>query len=328
MKKILTLLILFLFINISDCLSQEQNQEPVIDSINGIEIISEWSNFLDSAQIAYPDQVKEIILSEKLNMKGVNNPMLAYYKGSEFGDYFYFTFTGSGGKHFDFGSGDNNLGDIPFTEHDTEIKSELIGKKFIIHWELKTAHFNCCEGSMDLYKGDFPSILSIEYYKYPGTDSCNISIDNKSIIYDYSSYKVIVKGNTNAVGENIQVYNNQDIEFLNLGNGMYYFFLGIVDDFLILDSGTGSARGLHVIDLISSKEIFTASNYGPDVEILDSKLIFYDKVEIINEKDKPECSQDLINIGYEFLGYSEKQIYDLNKKELFRTGIYKCQYFE
>ena len=81
-------------------------------------------------------------------------------------------------------------------------------------------------------------------------------------------------------------------------------------------------------NLVSSKEIFTASNYGPDVEILDSKLIFYDKVEIINEKDKPECSQDLINIGYEFLGYSEKQIYDLNKKELFRTGIYKCQYFE
>ena len=153
-------------------------------------------------------------------------------------------------------------------------------------------------------------------------------MDNKSMIYNYSSYKVIVNDNIDAVGENIQVYNNQNIEFLNLGINMSYYFLGIVGDFLILDSGTGSVRGVHVIDLISSKEIFNGTNYGSGVQILDSKLIFYDKVEIINEKDKPECSQDLINIGIEFLGYSEKLIYDLSNRELQRTGIYKCQYFE
>ena len=296
-------------------------------SENGLDIISEWSNLLDSSQMTYPENVKEIIMAEKLNMKGVNNPIFARYKGSEFGDYFYFFFT-YGSKTFDFGSGKNNLGNIPFTKYDTEIKSELIGKEFIIHWEWTSTAFNCCEGGMDLYHGDFPSIVSIDFYKYPGTDSCNVSIDNKSMIYDYSSYQVVVNDNIDAVGENIQVYNNQDIEFLNLGKGMSYYFIGIVGDLLILDSGTGSVRGIHIIDLISSKEIFTGTDFGEGFKILDSKLIFYDKVENINEEDKPECSQELINIGVEFLGYSEKLIYDLTKKQLLRTGIYKCQYFE
>jgi len=296
-------------------------------SENGLDIISVWSNLLDSSQMTYPENVKEIIMAEKLNMKGVNNPIFARYKGSEFGDYFYFFFT-YGSKTFDFGSGKNNLGNIPFTEYDTEIKSELIGKEFIIHWEWTSTAFNCCEGGMDLYHGDFPSIVSIDFYKYPGTDSCNVSIDNKSMIYDYSSYQVVVNDNIDAVGENIQVYNNQDIEFLNLGKGMSYYFIGIVGDLLILDSGNGSVRGIHIIDLISSKEIFTGTDFGEGFKILDSKLIFYDKVENINEEDKPECSQELINIGVEFLGYSEKLIYDLTNKKLLRTGIYKCQYFE
>ena len=285
------------------------------------------NNILDSLQITYPDQVKEIILSEKLAMKDVPNPIISLYKGSEFGDYFYFLFS-SGGKIFDFGNGTNNLGNIPFTEYDIELKSELIGKKFIIHWEWIKKSFNCCEGRMNLYIGDFPSIVKIDFYEYPGTDSCDISIDNKSIIYDYYNYKVIVQNNIDNVGEKIQVYNHQDFQILNLGLGMSYYFLGIVGDFLILDSGTGSVRGVHVVDLINGKEIFSGTNYGPDLEILDDKLIFYDKVEFVKEKDKPECPQHLIDIGFEFLGYSEKLIYDLTKKEMFRTDIYKCQYFE
>ena len=304
-------------------------------SENGIDIISEWSNVLDSSQMTYPENVKEIIMAEKLNMKGVSNPIVAIYKGSEFGDFFYFFFTYHQ-KTLDFGSGKNNLGNIPFTEYDTEIKSELIGKKFIIHWEWTSTAFNCCEGGMDLYQGDFPSIVSIDFYKYPGTDSCSVSIDNKSMIYDYFYYKVIVNDNIDTtkdgiyrdVGEKIQVYNNQDIIFQNLGKKMAYYFIGIVGDLLILDSGTGPGRGIHIIDLISRKEIFTGNDAGNGVKISDSKLIFYEKVENINEEVKPECSQELINIGVEFLGYSEKLIYDLTKKELLRTGTYKCQYFQ
>ena len=311
-------------------------KSEVYYSKNGLDIISEWSNVLDSSQMTYPENVKEIIKNEKLNMKGVSNPIFAKYKGSEFGDFFYFFFT-YGGKTFDFGSGKNNLGNIPFTKYDTEIKSELIGKEFIIHWEWKSTAFNCCEGGMDLYHGDFPSIVSIDFYKYPGTDTCSVSIDNKSMIYDYFYYKVIVNDNIDTttkdgiydpVGENIQVYNNQDIEFLNLGKGMSYYFIGIVGDLLILDSGAGLGRRIHIIDLISSKEIFTGTDFGDGVKILDSKLIFYDKVENINEEDKPECSQDLINAGVEFFEYTEKLIYDLTKKELLRTGTYKCQYFQ
>ena len=329
MKKLLLFLLYLPLIGIGQNLGTDNGElKSELDYLEiGVEISSEWSNLLDSSKMTYPKRVRDIILAEKLNMKGVSNPMFAQYKGSEFADNFYFFFT-NGIKTFDFGSGNNNLCNIPFTEYDTEIQSELIGKEFIIHWEFISTGFNCCEGSMDLYQGEFPSIVSIDFYKYPGTDSCNVSIDNKSMIYDYSSYNVIVNDNIDDVGENIQVYNSQDVEVLNIGPGMPFYFIGIVSNFLILDSGTGSVRGVHVIDLVSAKEIFTGTDFGGGVKILDSKLIFYDKVDDINEKDKTECSQDLINIGVEFLGYSEKLIYDLKKKDIFRTGIYKCQYFE
>ena len=112
-----------------------------------------------------PDEVKNITSELKENMKNVSNPIIATYLGSEIGDYFYFPFTGVDGKYFDFGNGNNNYGDIPFGENDLEMNSELIGKKFTIYWGWNLAEFYCCEGRMDIYKADFPSILSIVYHQ-------------------------------------------------------------------------------------------------------------------------------------------------------------------
>ena len=111
MKQLLFILLSTIIISILGCQEKQnnngyQNRDIIIDSIS--EIKSEWSNFLDSSQMSYPDMVKEILWSEKQKMKGVNNPMIATYLGSEFGDYFYFNFRGSGGKYFDFGRSKNN----------------------------------------------------------------------------------------------------------------------------------------------------------------------------------------------------------------------------
>ena len=101
----------------------------------------------------------------KFKDKQATYSIIATYLGSELNDYLTFGFKGDDGKYYDFSNCKNNLGDIPFTHYDSEIKSELIGKKFIINWRWKTCTYNCCEGEMDLHEDDFPSILSIKYHK-------------------------------------------------------------------------------------------------------------------------------------------------------------------
>ena len=112
-----------------------------------------------------PDDVKRVLFEIKEEMKDATNPIIATYLGSELHDYFYFPFKTDDGKIYDFAYGDNSLGEIPFGDNDFDIKSDLVGKKFIIHWKWKQSFFNCCEGRMDLYKADFPSIFKIEYVK-------------------------------------------------------------------------------------------------------------------------------------------------------------------
>ena len=115
-------------------------------------------------QTYLPDEVKRIILDLEEKMKDVNNPIIGTYLGSELHDYFYFPFKSIDGKVYDFAYGDNNLGDISFGDNDALVDSELVGKRFRIYWGWKPSSFNCCEGGMDLYRANLPSILRIEYY--------------------------------------------------------------------------------------------------------------------------------------------------------------------
>jgi hypothetical protein len=50
-------------------------------------------------------------------------------------------------------------------------------------------------------------------------------------------------------------------------------------------------------------------------------------METIKESEKPECPQELIDIGYG-IDYVEKLIYDIDKGKMKRTGEYQCWYFE
>ena len=112
-----------------------------------------------------PSDVKKYISEINEKMNNVDNPLIATYLGSEIGDYLYFPFIGMDGKYFDFGNGNNNYGGIPFSENDLEIDSDLIGKKFTIYWQWSSTSFYCCEGRMDEYITELPSITYIDYYK-------------------------------------------------------------------------------------------------------------------------------------------------------------------
>lgn len=105
------------------------------------------------------------VQGNKYKDKDTTYSIMATYLGASLNDYYYFPFKGEDGTYFDFAYGKNYLGDIPFDNYDAEMKSELIGKKFIINWTWKSSSYPCCEGQMNNTEDYIASILSIEYHK-------------------------------------------------------------------------------------------------------------------------------------------------------------------
>jgi len=151
------------------------------------------------------------------------------------------------------------------------------------------------------------------------------------ITYDDDSYRVIITP-LPELGSIIKVYDKQktskDPNQSKIYGGAEAYFVDIVENLMILDYGSGPDRSFEVYDL-QSQEAVIGGDYNDEegVTIKNSKIYFSQKVEIINERDKPECPQHLIDIGYG-LGYIEKLIYNTNKGKLERTGIFKCRYFQ
>ena len=104
------------------------------------------------------------VQGNKYKNKDTTYSIIATYLGASFNDYYYFPFKAQDSTYFDFAYGKNYLGDIPFDDYDAEMKSELIGKKFIINWTWKSSSYPCCEGQMNNTEDYIASILNIEYH--------------------------------------------------------------------------------------------------------------------------------------------------------------------
>lgn len=70
---------------------------------------------------------------EMENIEPKGEKLIATFEYVELGDYFHFVFSDENGKYWDFGSGENELGEYYFG--DDIPNEELVGKKFEIYWE-------------------------------------------------------------------------------------------------------------------------------------------------------------------------------------------------
>jgi hypothetical protein len=94
--------------------------------------------------------------------KAVPNPLVAKLTTVEMGDYFHLIFEDGSGKAYDFGDGDNNLGDLKlYDENEMTANPKMIGKSFTITWDWKVSSFYCCEGEMNAVKAKVPSITRL-----------------------------------------------------------------------------------------------------------------------------------------------------------------------
>ena len=133
------------------------------------------------------------VQGNKYKNKDTTYSIIATYLGASLNDYYYFPFKAQDGTYFDFAYGKNYLGDIPFDHYDAEMKSELIGKKFIINWTWKSSSYPCCEGQMNNTEDYIASILNIEYHNNDSQNKKMSLIKNIDIKKtSYQLYKNLV----------------------------------------------------------------------------------------------------------------------------------------
>ena len=167
MKNIIIILTLIMIFGCNINIKEKNNQ-------TNVNIIQNDDENKMSEEIKENGSTQEIIDREihvysrvqgnKYKNKDTTYTIIATYLGASLNDYYYFPFKSHDSTYFDFAYGKNYLGDIPFDHYDAEMKSKLIGKKFIINWTWKSSSYPCCEGQMNNTEDYIASIISIDYH--------------------------------------------------------------------------------------------------------------------------------------------------------------------
>ena len=180
---------------------------------------------------------------------------------------------------------------------------------------------------------------------FPGTDSCYISTEGGSKIYNYDSYQITttdlgyITGYADVFGEQIKIfYKDGESSELTIGNNEEILFGGVIQDYMIIKQGGMGDPGedmFLVFDLKNQKYVFAGTTYYYEYKIVNSKIEFYEVIHLNYEESqkftKPKCSSELDALSKQYpgsIGYVEKLIYDIATQQLERTGIYKCAYFQ
>ena len=211
---ILTLAMIF-GCNINSKEKTDQTNVSIIKNDDGNKLSEEIKKNGEPQEIADREiHLYSRVQGNKFKDKDTTYSIIATYLGASLNDYYYFPFKAEDGTFFDFAYGKNYLGDIPFDHYDSEMKSELIGKKFIINWTWKSSSYPCCEGQMINTEDYIASILSIEYHKQDSLNKKmrlikNIDINNTS----YQLYENLVffghdTINTTRTTESISIFKN------------------------------------------------------------------------------------------------------------------------
>ena len=276
MKNVISILILIITFGCNENRKNNiyQKKANVIDSIN----INDDALMLKGI-IKYEEKDIELNTEiSEINKKDTKATysIVATYLGSAINDYYLFGFEGEDGKYYDFSNCKNNLGDIPFTNYDIEINSELIGKKFIINWRWKTCTYNCCEGEMNLYEDDFPSILSIEYHT---NDSLHKKI---SLIKNIN-----IKETNYQLYENLVFFGHDTINASWSTESLSLFKNGIFNKHLYKD------------DFFLDHKLLKQSSYGEIV--LGSNNVYFNST-VVSDKEKIIL---MFGVDFEEAGFEE-----------------------
>lgn len=121
-------------------------------------------DFIIKCPERFRDEVKLDIEDARKKWKHTENPIVAFYRGNDIGDYFHLNFQDVNGKEYDFGLGNNDYGKYVLHKKSGNYNDnpKYLNKKFIIHWKWKKSSFPCCSGEHETVKAYIPSITKLQ----------------------------------------------------------------------------------------------------------------------------------------------------------------------
>lgn len=127
---------------------------------------SQWTldNYISIYPTGQKTEIENYINWLITSWDSVPNPIIAIYRGNDFGDYFHITFEDEHGNYYDFGDGANHFGEYPLFDNADDYADNpyYLNKLFKIHWDWKLANFPCCDGNYSETEAFLPSIIQLE----------------------------------------------------------------------------------------------------------------------------------------------------------------------
>lgn len=228
--------------------------------------------------------------------------------------------------------------------------------------EIKTKYLNDIENNTwgrNSYRSVLPDIIRTEPYWNWGETSYHFwvrrDIDNTKEIwigiindilnaYGYSNKSKPVKFYNNIKytvtgskrederGYNFHVYNKKtseqyDFNLENIKHTIQLFYGGVVNDYLVIDEGTGSIRNLIIVDMSNGK-IVKQNIMAEYYELKGHKIHYWRQIDVLPESVSPPPCNKEEGVPDEQYGYIEKFVFNFKTLEVEKLNEYECVYFQ
>ncbi|MBK7573623.1 MAG: hypothetical protein IPI10_19255 [Bacteroidetes bacterium] len=154
-------------LSVTDSVSDKQSDTTTTSVPDSFALLSvtNWTidDFITDKKYRSYEALRNTTAYNKEEWKDVKSPIVATYKGCDVGDYFHLNFEDVNGKTYDFGFGDNNLGEFVLcNEPQFETNHKYLNRTFRIYWNWKITKFPCCDGDYEIVEAYIPSITKLE----------------------------------------------------------------------------------------------------------------------------------------------------------------------
>lgn len=158
-----------------------------------------------------------------------------------------------------------------------------------------------------------------------GTDSPMYDPYSCEANYIFGNIEICSDNHSENNGNVLTVVNYSTDSKFKIGEQEGCFFKGMINDKIIVDTGTSNVRGLVIYDL-SGKLLFETT-YMNDLNIDGDFLIYWTPFDIDYVQTKPDCA-DSWEHGETTLGFIAEYKLDLKNMMTNSTGEIDCQYME
>ncbi len=155
------------------------------------------------------------------------------------------------------------------------------------------------------------------------SDSVATSMDSTITKFNYNSIVIDVEKHPSYNGDIVTVTTPSTTFEIGVEYGC--FFKGLVNDLVIIDTGTGQSRGLEIYS--ATGELVLDTEYINELQIEGQLLIFWSSIDPETVEILPDCFTNNENTQFS-IGLISKNLFIFRTRSLQYSNDIDCQFYE